>query len=105
MPLPTPENKALTGAYEETLSAVREAMRIPVSEDAICREFTLMGQPAALFYVDGLSSADQIQHHVLAPCLAAAGENPTAEHLTRCVLPAAEVRVEVTAAYRQERME
>ena len=48
MPFPEVENKALTGAFEENRAAVRTAMRIPVSEDAIERRFTLMGHAAAL---------------------------------------------------------
>ena len=92
MPLPAPGRQALTGTYEETRDAIRAAMHIPDCEDAVTREFTLMGAPAALFYVDGLSSSDQIQHYILAPCLQAEGEGPTAERLTERVLPAASVR-------------
>ena len=86
MPLPQTENKALTGGFEENRALIRAAMRIPVSEDAIERRFTLMGHPASLYYVDGLSSSTAIQEYVLRPCLKAVGEL-SLESLTDHVLP------------------
>ena len=91
MPFPMVENKALTGGYEESRRLIREAMRIPLCEDAVTREFTLMGQPAALFYLDGLSSDIRIQDYILLPCLRAEGEHPTLEHLLGHVLPGGSV--------------
>ncbi|MBQ7455300.1 MAG: spore germination protein [Clostridia bacterium] len=92
MPLPSLENKALTGAFEETRDIIRAAMRIPLSEDAVMRPFTLMGRSAALFYVDGLSDADKLQRCILSPCQEAAGDAPTLERLLSHVLPVAGAR-------------
>ena len=89
------ENRALTGGFEEARRLIHAAMRIPVNEDAIAREFTLMGQPAVLYYVDGLSNDIKIQEYILLPCLRAAGEHPTREHLLQHVLPVGGVSVTV----------
>ena len=86
MPFPQVENKALTGGYEESRSLIRAAMRIPASEDAVERQFTLMGHPAALYYVDGLSSDISIQEYILRPCLRAEGAL-SQEYLVQHVLP------------------
>ena len=86
MPFPQVENKTLDGGFAESRDLIRAAMRIPVSEDAIERQFTLMGRPAALYYVDGLSSSTAIQRYILQPCLQAEG-NLTLETLTQRVLP------------------
>ena len=87
MPFPTEENKALTAGFEEKRRLIRAAMRIPLSEDAVERRFTVMGASAALYYVDGLSSDAKLQEYLLIPCLRAAGEGPTLERLMSGVLP------------------
>lgn len=85
------ENTALTGGFEASRQALRAAMHIPDSEDAMSREFTVMGARAALFYVDGLSSDMKIQEYILYPCLRAVGDSPDRETLMERVLPVGSV--------------
>ena len=92
MPFSSVENKALTGDFDEKCRLIDSAMRVGVSEDSLRRAFTLMGQPAALYYVDGLSSDIKIQEYILEPCLRAQGENPTRDTLLQHVLTAGSVR-------------
>ena len=91
MPLSVTENKALTGDFAEKRRLISDAMRVPASEDAKRRDFMLMGAEAALFYVDGLSDTAELQEYILEPCLRAAGEQPTREHLLEHVLPVGSV--------------
>ena len=91
MPFSPVESTALTGDFAQNRRAVRAAMRIPASEDAIERIFSVMGKPAALYYVDGLCSDIKIQEYILQPCLRASGDEPTLETLTRHVLPVGSV--------------
>ena len=91
MPFPAVEDKALTGGFMQKRQLFCDAMRIPLSEDAILREFTLMGHSAALYYVDGLSNDIKIQEYILLPCMRAAGDTPSLEHLLAHVLPVGSV--------------
>ena len=85
------EKAALTGGYDRCRQLLRDAMHIPLSEDAVTREFTLMGARAALFYVDGLSSGLMIQEYILLPCLRAPGGPPTRDYLLERLLPVGSV--------------
>ena len=85
------EKAALTGGYDRCRKLLRDAMHIPLSEDAVTREFTLMGARAAIFYVDGLSSGLMIQEYILLPCLRATGGPPSRDHLLAHLLPVGSV--------------
>lgn len=85
------DKSPLTGGFDACRRLIGEAMRVSRSEDAVMREFTLMGVRAALFYVDGLSNDMKIQEYILRPCLRAEGGPPTREYLLDRVLPVGSV--------------
>lgn len=80
----------LTEDYQQNLRLLRQAAHAEESEDVFIREFQVLGQPAALLYVDGLVNDANVQRFLLEPLLQAP---PLPEgldlqqHLTRNVLP------------------
>ena len=82
----------ITEDFAHSLSLLRHAARAEESEDVTLREFTVLGHPAALLYVDGLADSESVQRFFLEPLLHAAtapeGE-PLDTYLMTTVLPLA----------------
>lgn len=87
MPFVPLQDAPLTGGFDDSLKKVKAAMRMPDNEDAMLREFTVMGARAALVYIDGLANDEKLQWFVLTPCLRAQGKDVTLEKLMDNVLP------------------
>ena len=47
--------------YEENLRALKEILRPGTNFDIICREITVAGEDAALFYIDGFTKDEVMQ--------------------------------------------
>ena len=85
----------LNGNYQEALALLRRGAHAAESEDVILHEFQLLGHPAALLYVDGLTDDQKLQKFVLAPCLQAKEppeDEPLDSYLSRQVLQVASVQ-------------
>jgi len=87
MPLNAPMSGALAGTFDDHIRLIKQAMHIPISEDAICRELTIDAHRAALFYVDGMIDNIRVAHYVLMPCMQARDVDFTPEYLVQQVLP------------------
>ncbi len=87
MPLEAIPAAALTGGFDEKTNLMDQAMHRSDCEDAMRRDITIMGRRAALYYIDGLCSADKLHHYILQPCLRAQGEYMSADVLLKKVLP------------------
>ena len=82
----------IAGDYRQNLGMIRSAAHAEDSEDVIVHEFQVLGHDAALLYVDGLVSSQQIQQFFLEPLLRASEpgkDTSLAFHLTHAVLPLA----------------
>lgn len=80
--------------FRQSLSLLREAAHTEQSEDVTLREFTVLGHPAALLYVDGLTDSASVQRFLLEPLLRAApapAGTPLDTYLMNAVLPLASV--------------
>lgn len=54
---------------EKSIPALEERLCRPVNPDMLRRDLTVFRRSAAVFFVDGMTSAEQLQRDVLAPCL------------------------------------
>ena len=80
----------LNHSFQENLKLLKAACHASDSSDVKTRTFSLLGQDAALLYLDGMADASLITRFILYPCQMAAPmpENTDlAEHLQSCVLP------------------
>lgn len=80
----------LTDDFFHNLKLIQSAAHTEESEDVQVRRFLILGQEAALIYVDGMVSDTKIQHFLLQPALQAPPlpENgDLGEHLEKSVLP------------------
>ena len=78
----------------QSIPLLREAAHSEKSEDVVLREFTALGHPAALLYVDGLTDSGQVQRFLMEPLLRAAAcpaDTPLDTYLMNSVLPLASV--------------
>ena len=83
---PLPQG-VLTDDFFHNLKLIQSAAHTEESEDVQVRRFLILGQEAALIYVDGMVSDTKIQHFLLQPALHAPplpengdlGENVIAE--------------------------
>ena len=82
----------ITEDYKQSLALLRQASHAEESEDVTLRAFTVLGHPAALLYVDGLTDSESVQRFFLEPLLhalpAPEGE-PLDAYLMNTVLPLA----------------
>ena len=84
----------ITEDYRESLLLIRQAARVENSEDVTLREFTVLGHPAALLYVDGLTDSENVQRFFLEPLLRAGpvpADEALRDYLMNTVLPLASV--------------
>ena len=84
----------ITGNYRDSLALIRQATRAEDSEDVVLREFTVLGHPAALLYVDGLVDSENVQRFFLEPLLLAhpvPEDEELDDYLVNTVLPLASV--------------
>ena len=82
----------ITGAYRQDAALLQRAAHAQDSEDVVLREFEVLGHPAALLYVDGLTDSQAVQRFLLEPLLHAAvpaPETPLDSYLAQTVLPLA----------------
>lgn len=86
VPLEYVQNAALTGSFDEKIRLVAAALHYPVCEDAVQRDFCVLGHRAALFYVDGMSDDNKLLRGVLSPCQRAQGMELTQQALTERII-------------------
>ena len=86
----------ITEDYAQSLALLRMASHAEESEDVTLREFTVLGHPAALLYVDGLTDSENVQRFFLEPllhALPAPKDEPLEAHLMNTVLPLASLSI------------
>lgn len=84
----------ITEDYRKNFALLRQAAHAEESEDVVIREFTALGHPAALLYVDGLTDSESVQRFFLEPLLHASpplADEPLDAYLMNAVLPLASV--------------
>ena len=89
--IPAPTG-VITGDFRQNLLLIRRAAHAEDSEDVIIHVFQVLGHDAALVYVDGLVSPDQMQRFLLEPLLNAqppVDQTPLESYLSESVLPMA----------------
>lgn len=59
----------IPSSMEKSIPALEERLYRPVNPDMLRRDLTVFRRSAAVFFVDGMTSAEQLQRDVLAPCL------------------------------------
>lgn len=64
-----PTNAQFVASLEANLGVIRHALRIPKNRDVVIRNFMTGELPAALVFIEGLTSRDVLERHVLEPCL------------------------------------
>ncbi len=52
-----------------SMSLMEEALNLGQNDDVVTREFTALGRDCALYYVEGMSSGDQMSDYILRPLL------------------------------------
>ncbi len=88
------KDRGISEDFRQSLALLREAAHSEESEDVALRQFTALGHPAALLYVDGLTDSASVQRFLLEPLLHAApapAGTPLDTYLMNAVLPLASV--------------
>lgn len=59
----------IPSSIEKSIQALEARLYRPVNPDMLRRDLTVFRRSAAVFFVDGMTSAEQLQHFVLSPCM------------------------------------
>lgn len=83
----------ITEDFKQNLLLIREAAHVNESEDVILRQFSVLGHPAAILYLDGMADGEAVQRYLMEPLLHAApcDELSLDSYLAEKVLPLASV--------------
>ncbi len=83
------QSGVITADFKQNMYLLRKAAHIDESEDVILRRFNVLGHPAALLYVDGMTDGDALQRYFIEPLLHAGpcGEEPLDSYFAESVLP------------------
>jgi len=61
----------MTGSLKDNLARLDEVLHRAINTDVNLRRFQFLEWPAALLFVEGMASGDQLQQYILEPCLRA----------------------------------
>lgn len=84
-------------SLKRNLELIETQLNLDKNDDIVTREFTALGRDCALFYVEGMSSGEQMADFILRPLLRApmeASGRQALELVTRRLLEASEVKTE-----------
>lgn len=90
-------HKTFFRSVKRSMSLMEEALNLSVNDDIVTREFVALGHPCALYYVEGMSSGEQMADYVMRPLLRSGLEVSGEEALravTERLLEATEVKTE-----------
>lgn len=67
-------NDGISARLARSLEIMEQRLNRDINDDMHCRFFRVYRREAAVYFVDGMVSADFLQHYLLTPCLAHAGD-------------------------------
>lgn len=59
---------SMSASLEKNAAALEKRLFRPVNPDMIRRDMMVFRREAAVFFVDGMTNAEQLQHYVMTPC-------------------------------------
>ena len=75
-------NDGISARLASSLEVMEQRLNRDVNADMHCRFFRVYRREAAVYFVDGMVSADFLQHYLLTTCLAHAGDALPGEEAT-----------------------
>lgn len=61
----------MTSSLKDNLQALSQRLHMDINKDVNLRRFQFLNWPAALLFMEGMASGDQLQQYILEPCLRA----------------------------------